>query len=339
MSRTEDLIKLSGVSRSTIFRYLRGENVRPEAKTSIIAAMNQLSLAYPGQDNSHEKILQISVRKDFRSFKGYNQAIAGFMGKAELHGFQVNLRAGSLREQEPASLADSRKPSGALIIGLTIEEEEFELEWFRKSGIPCVFVNRVFEDPAVSWVSCDLRLAAEEAVTHLLDLGHTNIGTWGLTKTSRIDRAKREGFLEAFKKRGILQGPCCLDYHTHGDLEQAVQKLVDTGKLPDAWFSASDEHAMRFIKIAKTNGIRIPDDIALISMDDADSSEYLTPALTTIRMPFQAEGAIAFDVLKKLTETPNMLAQHVLMKHSLIVRESCGFQNRAGSREKKAVEM
>lgn len=327
MAKTDDLISLSGVSRSTIFRFLGGGSVRPQTRSAILSAMQQLNMSHEEHSAHKGNILQISVRRDFRAFKGYGLAIARFMSRAEAFGFQVNLRAGNLLDDDSYGKANKKQgknPSGVLILGMTIEEEEFEIQCFREAGIPHVFVNRVFDDPEVSWVSCNLRLAAKEAVDHLLDLGHRNIGTWGVTHSSRIDRDKRNGFIDAFAKRGLDIPPHCLNMHNDGDLEVAVQNLIDKKELPHAWFCCSDEHAMRFIKVARTNNIRIPEDIAIVSMDDTESSEFLNPALTTIRMPFQNEGAVAFDVLRHLMENPEQQSERIILRHSLIVRESCG---------------
>jgi len=328
MANTDDLVTLSGVSRSTLFRFLRGGTVRPPAKEAILSAMRQLDMPYEPVQIHKGKTLQISVRHDFRSFKGYGQAIAGFMARAEAQGFQVNLRTGNLLDPEnPASAKRKHlvKSDGVLIIGMTRDEEDYEIRCYREAGIPHVFVNRNFEDPSVSWVACNLRLAARDATDHLLDLGHAAIGTWGLTAESRLDADKRKGFIEAFAARGMaVDETVCLDMHTHGDMETAVQKLMDEKKMPGAWFCCSDEHALRLYKLARSNGIRIPEDLAVVSMDDAETSEYLTPALTTIRMPFQREGAIAFDILTQLMKNPEEESVRILLKHRLIVRESCG---------------
>lgn len=327
MATTDELVTLSGVSRSTVFRFMRGGTVRPPARAAILSAMQQLNIVHRETPSNTGNLLQISVRRDFRSFKGYGQAIAGFMARAESFGFQVTLQMGNPILQDDLhklKRKQEKKPVGVLILGMTMEEEEYEIKCFNQAGIPHVFINRIFEDPSVSWVSCDLRAAARGAVEHLLDLGHSDIGTWGVLSTSRIDRIKREGFIDAFKARNLSVPECCLDQDKDGDLEEAVQKLVDTKKLPRAWFCASDEHAMRFIKVARTNKLSIPEDIALVSMDDVESSEYLNPALTTVRMPFQTEGTLAFDALKHLIENPDEVSQRILVKHTLIVRESCG---------------
>ena len=163
MSKIQDLVELSGVSRSTVFRFLRGDSVRPSARAAILKAMQRLNIPLEEHAVRTGEVLQISIRHDFKSFKGYGLAISAFMNKAEVNGFQVTLRAG-----EPSSEAvryavrrmGGKSPIGVMILGKTIAGEEEESRRLTENGIPHVFANRMFDDPLKSWVSCDLRAAA-----------------------------------------------------------------------------------------------------------------------------------------------------------------------------------
>lgn len=323
MSKSEDLVRLSGVSRSTVFRFLRGENVRSPARTAILAAMEQLNIRHENHSVHKGSTLLISIRPDFKAFKGYDLSINGFIEKAGTYGFRVELKTGSAR-----AAVDSRKTAppraGVLVLGKTVAEEEEESRLLREAGIPHVFVNRMFDDLRYSWVSVNHRSAAREAVVHLLESGHREIGTWGVPNSYRIDRDKRIGYTAALAERGLPIPDSCLDFDRNGDLEEAVQRLIDERRLPNAWFAASDEHAMRFIKVARENGIRVPDDVAIVGMDDVGPAEYLNPPLTTIHIPFREAGGAAVDALKHLIENPSEDSIRIVLKHELVVRESCG---------------
>ncbi len=318
-----DIVRLSGVSRSTVFRFLRGENVRPQVRASILAAMEQLNIRHENHSVHKGTTLLISIRPDFRTFKGYDLSIGGFVEKAEDYGFRVQLKTGSAL----AAVEQEKKLSkiaGVLFLGKTIAEEEEESAQLRTAEIPHVFVNRMFDDLGYSWISVDHRSAAQDAVSHLADLGHTEIGTWGVPHTYRIDKDKRIGYLAALEKKGLRVPDCCLDFDINGDLETAVQALIDNRKLPTAWFAASDEHAMRLIKIARENGVRVPEDIAIVGIDDVGPAEYLNPPLTSVHIPFREAGSAALDALRQLIENPSESSIRVVMRHQLVVRESCG---------------
>jgi len=334
VTQADDLVRLSGVSRSTVFRFLKGDSVRPQAREAILAAMQHLNISHDDHAVHKGKTLQIRIRKDFKAFKGYNLAMAGFVSRAEKHGFAITIQTGTIRDSaDPSERKPPTRPAGVLILGMSIEEEEVESGYFREAGIPHVFVNRVFEDPKKSWVSCLLRQAACEATGYLLDLGHRDIGTWGVVSSSRIDREKRLGYFDAFRLRGLEPSGPCLEMDTHGTLPEAAERLIAAGDLPSAWFCPSDEHALQLYRTAREKGVRIPEDLSVVSMDDVESAEYLMPPLTTVRMPFQAEGAVAFDVLKHLMENPAVESHHVVLKHELIIRDSCApHGDRSGDR-------
>ena len=185
-------------------------------------------------------------------------------------------------------------------------------------------VNRVFHDSVTSWVSVDHQAAAQDALTYLMDRGFTEIGTWGHTSEFRVDKEKRLGYLAAFRERDLPVPESCLSFDEDGDLEPAVERLIEERKLPPAWFAASDDHALRLIKVVRQYGVRVPDDIAIVGMDDAGQAEFMNPSLTTIHIPFRAAGAAAFDVLRDLIENPEEESLRVVMKHRLVIRESCG---------------
>ena len=322
MSRTDELVKHSGVSRSTVFRFLRGDNVRPAARQSILAAMKHLNME-PADYSVHEgRTILVSVGPGFQSFKGYDLAVSGFMDRGESQGFRFELKTGNLanpgRDQTPCDHL-----AGVVFLGRTIPEEDAESTRLRKLGIPHVFVNRVFHDATTSWVSVDHQAAAKDAVLYLMDRGYTEIGTWGFTSLFRVDLEKRRGYVAAFEERGLPVPASCLSQDEHGDLEPAVQHLLENRQLPPAWFAASDDHALRLIKVIRQFGLNVPDDIVIVGMDDAGQAEFMNPSLTTIHIPFRAAGAAAFDVLRDLIENPEEESIRVVMKHRLIVRESC----------------
>ena len=86
MSTTNELTRLSGVSRSTVYRFLRGEGVRPKAREQILQAMQRLNIQHENHSVHKGSTLLISIRQDFKSFKGYGLSISGFISRAEAFG-------------------------------------------------------------------------------------------------------------------------------------------------------------------------------------------------------------------------------------------------------------
>jgi LacI family transcriptional regulator len=75
---------------------------------------------------------------------------------------------------------------------------------------------------------------------------------------------------------------------------------------------------------AAAAGRRIPDDLAVVSCDDIPFAQYMTPALTSVRIPFAETGARAVDVLIRRINGEDLAAEASLLPVELIVRASCG---------------
>lgn len=322
MAQTDEIISLSGVSRSTLFRFFRGDNIRSDAKQRILSAMQQLNIQYESPRAGESGALIISIRPDFKYFKGYGLSIMGFMSRAEQLGFRVQLQTEGLSSTERLKKVPDLQ--GVLILGKTLEEEAADIELLRAADLPHVLINRMFDDVRVSWVCIDMVQAARDAVAHLIDLGHRGIGTWGASRHYRIDRDKRRGYELAFEERGMEIPNCRFDDEHDGSIEEVIQRLIDQRALPSAWFAANDEIAMRMAKVVRENGLSIPEDIAVVGMDDVEPAAFMNPPLTSIHIPYQEAGESAMDTLKLLIEKQSTLSQRVLLKHHLVVRESCG---------------
>jgi LacI family transcriptional regulator len=83
----ENIVKASGVSRSTVFRFLRGENVRSGAKTAIISAMDKLGYSNERAVNSQLHLeIEVSTSEEVDGFLGFTQVVNGITHAADQHG-------------------------------------------------------------------------------------------------------------------------------------------------------------------------------------------------------------------------------------------------------------
>ncbi len=323
MSTIDDVVKTAGVSRSTVFRFLAGHNVRLSAREAIQTAMKKLNYYYNPKHSRRNIVLVASVRDHFEGLTAYAEMVSGLMSRAEALGLTVRLHAGS----GPA-LDDLRgtvkNHYGVIIIGKSDQEEAAEAAALKRLGVPHVFVNRVFSDLEFSFVSADLRKAAQEAVEHLLSLGHRDIGSWGRPGDYRIDRDKMAGYRDAYLKWGLNPPELQYRYESDGELEDIVRRLFANKVFPHAWFGLSDSHLMRLLPLIREYGLRIPEDIALVGMDDLEPSRFFMPPITSVHIPFREAGATAVDALVGLLENPKRVSTRIILKHELIVRESCG---------------
>ncbi|MFV0334170.1 MAG: LacI family DNA-binding transcriptional regulator [Tropicimonas sp.] len=142
-------------------------------------------------------------------------------------------------------------------------------------------------------------IAAEAAMTHLLDLGHRNIGIMtGVLNTQRV-RERRRGALEALSARGLSLPPDALksDVPSYASGNRLMHELMHLTPRPTAIFAASDPMAVGAIHAAHEMGLRVPDDVSIVGFDDIDVAAYTIPPLTTIRVPAAEIGEKCLDII------------------------------------------
>jgi LacI family transcriptional regulator len=105
----------------------------------------------------------------------------------------------------------------------------------------------------------------------------------------------------------------------------AMRALLALDSPPTAIFCANDLMAIGAIDAARQAGIRIPDDIAVVGVDDIDAAGLISPALTTVQIPAEEIGKVAGELLiRRLSEEVDLDSppRHVLVQHRLVARES-----------------
>lgn len=157
-------------------------------------------------------------------------------------------------------------------------------------------------DASIPRVTYDRVEAARAAVKHLIGQGHKRIAFIGGPGLSQdMEKEKRyRGYRDALREADLAVRPEWL-LNSNWDVEtsyQLTKELLQNGKeRPTAIFAASDMMAISAMRAANECGLRIPDDIAFVGIDNIEMSAYSSPPLTTIHIPKYEIGAIAARTL------------------------------------------
>jgi len=320
----DDIVRLSGVSRSSVFRYLNGKKLRPSLMASVETAMRRLG--YLSADDTEKTAFEIflSTSSQFGSFRGYAEVVEGIVARAVDVGGNVRFGPGSgFEEGKGLPERTSNQRIGVVILGKTIEEEEKEVAYLRRQGIPFVLVNRMMDDAYSSFVSVDFFQAAKDAVQHLFSLGRTRIALWDDgSNVFRMQREKYRGYLAAYDEQGIPVPEELTTSKTMGELEDEAARLLSFSHRPDGWFAMDDRVAMRVIRVARSLGLRVPEDLAVIGMNDIETASISRPSISSVHIPFFEAGWTAVDVLARLIERPVERTIRIVLGHSVVPRES-----------------
>lgn len=174
-------------------------------------------------------------------------------------------------------------------------------------------------------VICDGYQASIAAVNYLHKLGHTAIGYVG----EKHKELRYQGYLDAMTRlklpilrENIVVTPMSSEGGYNGVKEYLKKDLSVT-----ALFCANDLTAIGAMKAIKEKGLGIPSDISVISIDDIDTAQYMSPMLTTIRVPMEELGKMTAKILIDRIENGKALPIKVELPFSIITRESCDIKN------------
>ena len=218
-----------------------------------------------------------------------------------------------------------RHPLGILFLGSDLE---FFKERFDRLEIPCVLVTNSAAELGfdnLSSVSTDDEAGAQAAVTHLLKLGHRNIGILGgYMEKSHAAHTRYKGCEKAFAEQGMKLEPGRQYRPAFFSMEEgyhAMEQLFE--QMPDltAVFAMADVLAVGAIRAIRDRGLRVPEDVSVMGFDGIELGNYLSPRLTTVR---QARERIADRSLEILLsdiagERP---AVHELLPFDIVEGES-----------------
>jgi LacI family transcriptional regulator len=181
-----------------------------------------------------------------------------------------------------------------------------------------------------SWfssVDVDNCAAAYSAVAHLLKLGHGRIAcitNAPITYTAAIERLK--GYRQALEEAGIPFDEMLVRYgefDAHSGYRQMTDLLESSSKFTAA-FVASDTLAYGAMAAIREHGLCIPQDIALVGLDDLPLSRFIDPPLTSVHLPAADLARRASEVLFQILQEEQPEQKQVILDTHLVVRESCG---------------
>jgi len=195
-----------------------------------------------------------------------------------------------------------------------------------RAQIPVVLLDRCYlpypERSAHDLVGVDNRSAGFVATTHLLRLGVQRIAFLGEPRSASTVDARISGFCEALRHRGIALQHDPIWRGSPQDLP-FVRRLLDTSH-PEAIFCANDLTAARLMQTLLGFGVRIPEDVRIVGMDDVKYASLLPVPLTTIHQDCAGIGMVAMATMLERLEHEELPVRDVLVPTRLVVRRSCG---------------
>lgn len=190
-------------------------------------------------------------------------------------------------------------------------------------GIPIVAFDRTVDDERADAVMADNETAARDATRHLIQLGRQHIGFIAGRSEIRTGADRLRGYEKAIAEAGrapiVGQGGFRLEL-----AQQATADLIANNPGLDGLVVANNLMAIGAVEALRASGFAIPDDIAIVGIDDPPWAGLVSPAMTTFAQPTQTMATMAFDLLVGRIRKERTVPREMVYQFELRVRESCG---------------
>jgi len=321
---------LAKVSIATVSRTVNGSSaVSDRLQKRVWRAIHQLNYV----PNTHARTLVsgrsrlfgIIVENITNPF--FPELIQSFEEIAVANGYEILV---SSSNSDPAVLTRcvrrmiERKVEGVAV--LTFGEEEPVLDQLMNNNIPMVLAEFRLDDPKTATIALDYTTGIRAAIDHLQVLGHTKIaflaGPQNLhSAVTRVNeyRTAMEAAGLSIQKKWIVE----CDHTLKGGVS-GFGKLQALPAQPTAILCSNDMTAIGVLRAAYMKGLRVPQDLSVVGLDDIAFAEYTLPPLTTIRLSRVDLAHAAFEALRQQAEEPATpgLQREFLVSTSLVVRGS-----------------
>lgn len=321
-----DVAKAAGVSVATVSRALNGaDNVLPETRQRILDAARDLRFTPSSAARS-----LITKRTD--TIGALLPDLHGEYFSELIRGIDQAARARGLHLLVSSSHGDADEAAAALramngrVDGLLVMSPHADADFLAHNlpgALPAVLINTAAMRAGHPRFMVDNMGGAQTLTRHLVTSGRKRVAFIGGPADNEEARQRLAGYragLRAGMRELLLDG----DF-SEASGHAAGRRIAQLKQRPDAVFAANDMMAVGCMAALQEAGLRVPEDVAVAGFDDIPIARYVSPALTTIRVPIASLGSAALNTLVRAIEQPEPRAEHtVVLPVDLVVRRSCG---------------
>lgn len=322
----KDVAREAGVSQSTTSRALSGEGyVAAPVRERVLAVAERLGYVPHAMARSLRKQVSRSIGvlvSDLRNVF-YADLAAGVASRARANGYTMMLvddQGSAADELEAARAFVATRTAGVIVTPLSGDVTTYLL----RQNTPVVEVDRQFSHGVCDGVLIDNASVARRMTDHLIALGHRRIALlidetdW----TTGSDRVT--GYRRALEDAGIGQDDAMLvpaGWDVGGARKAAIDILARR-EHPTAIFAANNLLAEGVWRAAGDLGLRVPDDLSVVSFDDAQWMTMVSPGITAVAQDAVALGEAAVDTLLARIANPDAEQMTVVLDAQILPRGS-----------------
>lgn len=311
-------------------RVLNGKpGVSEATRQSVLTALDILGYERPTKLRGERARLVGLVLPELQNpiFPAFAEVVGGALAQQGFTPVLCTRTAGGVSEADYVELLLQQRVSGVLFAGGQYAQRDSTHAHYARlteRQLPAVLINASIETLPFPRVSCDDEVAVEQAMGHLISLGHSRLGLLlGPQDHVPSERKLRAARLVA-ERAGLGLGPEQV-VHSAYSLEAgraATNRLIKAGVT--GIVCASDPLALGAIRAVRRAGLRVPQDVSVVGYDDSAFMSCTEPPLTTVRQPIETMGRAAIDLLVSLIGGARVSSEELFFEPELVVRGSTG---------------
>lgn len=331
----KDIAKAADVSHSTVSRALSDSSlVSAETKERIQRLAREMGYSPDAQARSlvigRTHTIGVVVTTIIDPFIA--EIVQAVESTAHDHGYSVILASSnSRRQREIAAVEMLRSKRVDAVIVTSSRVGALYQAHLDRLGAPVVLINSRSEQrgPYTFSVTVDNQHGGHLATGHLICGGHRRIAYVAGASNHSDDRERMSGYRQALVEAGITFDSALVVRGTGraDGGERALPELMDLGDRPTGAFCYNDMTAIGFLRAARSFGIGVPAELAVVGFDDIPFAAYVSPSLTTIAQPKPEMGRKAVEMALALMggeDSDPSAYTNVVVRGRLVVRESSG---------------
>ena len=329
MANIEAVAKRAGVSVASVSRVINGTVARPETEAKVRKAIAELGY----QPNSAARALkvrqseQICLSFDDLSNPAYISMTRGVGRILSTSKYRLILSSASSNVEEIVKHLQTmgRGFADGLIISPIYNDPRIT-KLLIDLKIPVVLVGTLPTGVNVDNVYVNSSHGIATAVQHLVETGRTKIGLINGPISTNPGRRRREAFEVAIIAAGMdFAADQIIQANTFSPEAGyfAISEISDLSKF-DAFICANDQIAAGVLKYAAENKIGVPNDLAIIGIDNTDLASLLRPTLTSVDLLAEDRGEIAANLMLDRLANPDREPKQIVVEPKLVIRESTG---------------
>ncbi len=337
MSTIRDVAKRAGVAPITVSRVINDSNYVSQAtRERVEAAIEELgyvpNMLGPSLRFKQTMTLALVLTDITNPF--WTTVARGVEDIAQANGYSTilcNTDESETKQEQYLQMLLRRQIDGILLVPASSSNPK-PIQTIQKQGIPVVLLDRQVPNVQVDVVRGDSENGAYQLTQHLLSLGHKRIAmlTGPQTVSTAVDRLN--GYRRALVDAGLPDSEAQFywgEFTQDSGCHMTCQALAAVPP-PTALFAANNFIAIGALQALRENGLLVPDDIALVTVDDSQATFPIDPFLTAVTQPAREMGQQAAQLLlDRLNDAVDIEYRHIILSTKMFIRASSGSAVRA----------